>query len=89
MKILSFPHPLFAQQEVKLTPDLADGLGQLQQTARDIAAVSAECKIVFDAEEYVQSFRPTLMDVVYQWSKGASFGSVCQLTDVFEGSIIR
>ena len=41
------------------------------------------------AEDYVESFRPALMDAVYQWSKGASFGSICGTTDIFEGSIIR
>lgn len=28
------------------------------------------------AEEYVKSFRPFLMDVIYAWSKGATFGQV-------------
>lgn len=41
------------------------------------------------ADEYVESFRPSLMDVIYGWSKGASFGEVCGMTDIFEGSIIR
>jgi ATP-dependent RNA helicase DOB1 len=30
-----------------------------------------------DGEAYVESFRPTLMDVVYNWSKGAAFAEVC------------
>lgn len=41
------------------------------------------------AEEYAQSFRPFLMDVIYAWSKGASFGEVCGMTTIMEGSIIR
>lgn len=41
------------------------------------------------ADDYVASFRPTLMDVVYAWSKGASFGDICGLTEMMEGSIIR
>ena len=50
----------------------------LQETARHVAEVSVDCKLDVDAEEYVQSFRPSLMDVVYAWSKGAPFGSaVC------------
>ena len=29
------------------------------------------------------------MDVVYAWSQGARFVDICELTDEFEGSIIR
>lgn len=41
------------------------------------------------ADDYVQSFRPFLMDVVYHWSKGASFAQICGMTEIMEGSIIR
>jgi hypothetical protein len=41
------------------------------------------------AEEYINSFRPFLMDVIFAWSKGASFGEVCGMTEIFEGSTIR
>jgi hypothetical protein len=37
----------------------------------------------------VEKFRPALMDAIYQWSKGASFGTICEVTDIMEGSIIR
>ncbi|XP_057250043.1 DExH-box ATP-dependent RNA helicase DExH10-like [Beta vulgaris subsp. vulgaris] len=43
-----------------------------------------------NVEEYVESTaRPYLMDVIYCWSKGANFSEVIQMTDIFEGSIIR
>ena len=29
------------------------------------------------------------MEVVYLWSKGMSFQSICDATDVFEGSVVR
>jgi len=29
------------------------------------------------------------MNVTYAWSKGAKFSEICEMTDVFEGSIIR
>ena len=38
-----------------------------------------------DADRYVDKFKPSLMDVVYSWCKGASFGEICKMTDVFEG----
>jgi len=75
--------------EIQLQVPLANALGKLQQTARHIADTSTECKLPVDADEYVEKFKATLMNVVYEWSKGASFGAICEITDVFEGSIIR
>lgn len=37
----------------------------------------------------VNSFNPSLVDVSYAWTTGAKFSEVVQLTDIFEGSIIR
>ena len=54
-----------------------------------IADVSTECKLKVSAEEYVLSFKPFMMDVIYAWSKGASFEKICDMTDIFEGSLIR
>lgn len=69
--------------------ELATPLKQMQDFARRIAKVSIECKLEIDEEEYVEKFKPTLMDVVLAWCKGASFLQLCKMTDVFEGSIIR
>ncbi|KAI9008179.1 rRNA-processing arch domain-containing protein [Gaertneriomyces semiglobifer] len=73
----------------KLRDELAGPLRIMQEAARRIAKVSNECKLGLDEEEYVQSFRPELMDVVYAWCQGAKFSQICKMTDVFEGSIIR
>lgn len=35
------------------------------------------------------SFRHELMEVVYEWCKGATFTQICKMTDVYEGSLIR
>jgi ATP-dependent RNA helicase DOB1 len=48
-----------------------------------------ECKIEVNEEDYVNGFKPTLMDVVYHWSHGANFDKVCDMTDVFEGSVVK
>lgn len=61
----------------------------LQETARRIAKVSVESKLGIDEEEYVKSFTPQLMDMVYAWCNGAKFSQICKMTDIFEGSIIR
>eukprot|EP01037_Dinobryon_pediforme_P018299 gene18299-18561_t len=62
---------------------------QLQAVARSVASLFVEHGLVPDEEEYVQSFKPGLVDVCYAWSNGAKFREICELTDVFEGSIIR
>ncbi|KAL4230220.1 Exosome RNA helicase MTR4 [Mactra antiquata] len=73
----------------KLVEHLAGPLRLLQDTARRIARVSKEAKLDIDEEEYVSSFKPTMMDVVHAWCSGASFFEICKMTEIFEGSIIR
>eukprot|EP00887_Chlorella_sp_A99_P003989 scaffold11.g3989.t1 len=75
-----------SNEPIKLQQQLAGPLGQLQQAARETAE---ECKLEMDAEEYAQSFRASLMDVIYRWSQGASFAEITGMSDLFEGSIIR
>ena len=60
---------LRSQEEVKLKAELAQPLAELQDTARAIAEVQRECKLEVDPDEYVESFKPFLMDVLYAWSK--------------------
>ncbi|XP_064604506.1 LOW QUALITY PROTEIN: exosome RNA helicase MTR4-like [Liolophura sinensis] len=78
-----------ANEMPKLTEALSGPLRIMQDTARRIARVSAEAKIELDEETYVESFKPQMMDVVNAWASGVTFGQICKMTDVFEGSIIR
>ncbi|GKV00378.1 hypothetical protein SLEP1_g13072 [Rubroshorea leprosula] len=79
-----------SSEQTQLRTELAKPLQQLQETARKIAEIQRECKLEINVDEYVEStVRPYLMDVIYCWSKGASFADVIQMTDIFEGSIIR
>ncbi|XP_050230531.1 DExH-box ATP-dependent RNA helicase DExH10 [Mercurialis annua] len=79
-----------SNEQIHLRSELAKPLQQLQESARKIAEIQFECKLDVNVDEYVEStVRPFLMDVVYCWSKGASFAEVIQMTDIFEGSIIR
>ena len=64
--------------------------GWLQETSRRIAKVSVEAKLQgFVEEDYIESFKPHLMDVVHSWCKGSTFAHICQMTDVFEGFILN
>nr|XP_006825596.1 PREDICTED: superkiller viralicidic activity 2-like 2-like [Saccoglossus kowalevskii] len=78
-----------ANEMPKLTEELSGPLRQMQESARRIAKVSSEAKLEVDEEDYIESFCPHLMDVCYAWANGASFLQICQMTDVYEGSIIR
>ena len=59
----------------------------MQDMAKRIATVSKEAKIEIDEEQYVQKFKPYMMDIVFEWCKGATFMKLCQMTDLFEGII--
>ncbi|KAK9699590.1 hypothetical protein RND81_08G183900 [Saponaria officinalis] len=79
-----------SNEQIHLRAELAKPLQQLQDSARKIAEIQYECRLEVNVEEYVESTaRPYLMDVIYCWSKGANFSEVIQMTDIFEGSIIR
>ncbi|KAM4087902.1 hypothetical protein ACB094_07G030900 [Castanea mollissima] len=79
-----------SSEQIQLRTELGRPLQQLQESARRIAEIQHECKLDVNVDEYVEStVRPYLMDVIYSWSKGANFEEVIQMTDIFEGSIIR
>jgi hypothetical protein len=48
----------------------------LQDTALSIAAMQRDAGLECDDEVYLDSFKPTLMDVFYDWSLGKSFAEV-------------
>ena len=73
----------------KLSEELADPLRQMHAAARRIAKISNECKLTLEEEDYVKSFKTMLMDVVHSWCNGSSFAQISEMTDIFEGSIIR
>ncbi|GAU19145.1 hypothetical protein TSUD_79680, partial [Trifolium subterraneum] len=62
---------------------------QLQDTVRRVAQLQLECKVQIDVETFVKSFRPDIMEVVYAWAKGSKFYEIMEITQVFEGSLIR
>lgn len=88
-----------------LRQELAKPYREIQAKARIISKVAQESKLTLDEEEYVQSFKYQLMEVVYCWAQGKSFAEiwyalhhlmtsrmtdVCsKMTDVYEGSLIR
>lgn len=68
------------EEKCKETPALREELAapyrKIQAKAREVAGVSQQCKLPLDEEEYVQTFKYELMEVVFQWAKGASFAEI-------------
>jgi ATP-dependent RNA helicase DOB1 len=65
-----------AKDDGHLREDLAKPLREIQRQARIIAKVSQESKLPVNEEEYVQSFKWQLMNVIYDWAKGKSFAEI-------------
>uniref|UniRef100_A0A1A9WWD4 DSHCT domain-containing protein n=1 Tax=Glossina brevipalpis TaxID=37001 RepID=A0A1A9WWD4_9MUSC len=78
-----------SSETIKCVEELSGPLRSMPDLARRIVKISTECKLELDEEAYVEKFRPYLMDLLLIWCKGASFLSVCEMTDIFEGSVIR
>ncbi|KAK4958330.1 ATP-dependent RNA helicase mtr4 [Elasticomyces elasticus] len=72
-----------------LREELAKPFREIQAQARVVAKVSRESKVVLNEEEYLNSFKSELMEVVFAWCGGASFATICKMTEVYEGSLIR
>lgn len=50
--------------------------------------MSVDAKLEIEEDDYVEQFKPFMMDIVSAWCKGATFGEVCKMTDLFEGILI-
>lgn len=55
---------------------LAKPFREIQAKARTIAKVSQESKMQLNEDEYVQTFKHQLMEVVYAWAHGKSFAEI-------------
>lgn len=73
----------------RLKPELAEPLKAMREVASKIAKIMKDSKIEIVEKDYVESFRHELMEVVYEWCRGATFTQICKMTDVYEGSLIR
>lgn len=65
-----------SKEEVSLKGDLIKPFREIQAQARKIAKVSMESKVALNEDEYVNSFKKELMEVVFAWTNGASFATI-------------
>ncbi|CAG9465443.1 unnamed protein product [Pedinophyceae sp. YPF-701] len=74
---------------VKIREDLQGTFAALREAARTVGRAVAGCGLPVDVEEFVESFRPDLMEACAAWHRGVKFSGVLKLADVFEGSLVR
>jgi ATP-dependent RNA helicase DOB1 len=65
-----------SKEAPSLREDLATPFRKIQEKARHIVKISQDAKMPLNEDEYTQSFKCELMEVVYQWCKGASFADI-------------
>ena len=85
---------LVFQEKSEIEPYLPSRLEEVKDMAAALAlaagATQKDCGLDIVPEDYVKStLNFGLMEVVYEWAKGTPFASLCPLTDVMEGSIVR
>jgi ATP-dependent RNA helicase DOB1 len=65
-----------ANEQDTLKDELSKPYAEIQAQARIIAKVSQESKLAVNEDEYVRTFKPEIMPVVYAWAHGASFAEI-------------
>ncbi|KAI7943410.1 hypothetical protein MJO29_013254 [Puccinia striiformis f. sp. tritici] len=78
-----------SEQTTRLQNDLEEPMKKMKEAAKKIAQEIKSSGIEIKEEEYIDSFKTELMDVVFHWCKGSTFSEICKMTDIFEGSLIR
>jgi ATP-dependent RNA helicase DOB1 len=68
---------------------LAEPLARLKAAARLVGEAQSACGVPVDVDEYCDSFKVTLCEITYAWSKGGNFDDVHKKTDLFEGTVTR
>ncbi|KRZ18144.1 Superkiller viralicidic activity 2-like 2, partial [Trichinella zimbabwensis] len=76
-------------ESAELSPEFRDLLNSLHKIAKRIAKATLEANLEIDETDYLQSFKPYMMQVVHAWCLGESFFKITGMTTIFEGSIIR
>ena len=77
-----------------LPPELCDAVGELQQHATRLAAAYADAGVApsqygGDEIKYVAQYSNGMVAMVLAWCTGAPFSDLCEMVDLFEGSIVR
>lgn len=62
---------------------------ELKEIARKIGITQVECGLDQTVEDFVETLKFGLVEVVHSWAEGASFASILEITEEQEGIIVR
>lgn len=62
---------------------------EVQEAAGKVGRVASEAKLGVDVNEFVQLFRPEVMQLFHEWALGAPFSKVLKMSDYFEVRLVR
>ncbi len=84
---------LVFEENIDVKPNLTERLSSskeaVEKVAHSLAKVQAAAGLDISEAEYLKTLKPGLMEVVYEWANGRSFGEIMTITEVQEGSIVR
>ena len=69
--------------------ELNTAFEKLKEIAEKIGKIRTEINIKETLDDYINTFKPDMMEITYQWCNGANFGEICKMTEIYEGTIIR
>lgn len=88
LSALVFQEKSDSELDSELPDTLVDCCEKMKTLARNLGQVQKDAGLQVDPGEYSDhSLKFGLVHVVYEWALGVTFKSICQLTDVQEGSI--
>jgi len=76
-------------EDINLPEKLKSPFNTLTEIAKNVATITADCKLPVNVDEFVAKFQPNAMMVMYEWCMGKTFAQICTMTSMYEGSIIR
>lgn len=77
------------QKKVPMRPRLEKAKDLLVAAAKEVYQAKRDSNIDIDEAEYVESFNPDMMSLVFEWANGAKFVDLTKLTDAYEGTVVR
>ena len=69
--------------------DLIQAFELLKTTAERIGTVSKEAGLDINIDDYIANYKPNVMEAVVSWANCGTFAEANDLTDAYEGSLIR
>nr|CCA16860.1 mCG15924 putative [Albugo laibachii Nc14] len=93
-EIVAVLSALIFQEKSQHTPTLTERLEnareQMELIADSLEVIQLEQQVAVDRKNTTEKpLNFGLVEVVYEWSRGMPFKSICELTDIPEGSIVR